>query len=145
VAVTPDYAGYKEAQERLRNQLGEAVVLLAPLVATYPPGTVIDPESGEPLDPLVKPTASGEASALVKGRVAYTPVRRGGVPQAGATPIGWMSEANIVVILSSGAASAAKGAAAMVVREERYAIRDAQVDGIAGIDRYLLFGQKEGS
>lgn len=138
--VTPDRAGYVEAQERLRRVLGESVILLQPASRTYPMGTPLDPETGEPYDPLVKPTASAQASAVVQARVAF---RGGKVDSVEASPAGYFEDADAVVICSSAAASAASGATGMVIRDERYEIRTSRLDGIAGVDRFLIFGAKD--
>lgn len=143
MTVTPDYAGYREAQERLRELLGEPVVLLAPADRTYPPGTAIDPESGEPYDPLIEPTASAQASAQVTARVAYKGVPSNPEHADNLGALGWMEDSDVVAITGSAAASAASGAVSMVIRDERYEIRDSRFDGLAGIDRYLIFGAKE--
>lgn len=141
--VTPDRSGYVEAQNRLREVLGEAVILIQPAVNTYPPGTALDPETGEPYDPLIQPTSSAAASALIQGRVAERGVAQ--VPERATNDgaLGWMEDNDVAVIAASAAASAADGATGMVIRGERYVIRSTRFDGLTGIERLLIFGEKE--
>lgn len=143
VDVTPDLAGYREAQERLRSVLGEPIVLLQAATRSYDPGVALDPETGEPYDPLIEPQESAQASAQVQGRIAFRGVP--GSPDAASmdSALGWMEDTDVAVITGSAAASAASGAVSMVIRDERYEIRTARFDGIVGTDRYLIFGEKE--
>jgi len=53
--VTPDHAGFRDAQRRLRQAFGEPVRFLAPAVDAYPPGTRLDHEIGMPWDPTIEP------------------------------------------------------------------------------------------
>lgn len=73
-----DLAGFRDAQVLLRAKLGRDVPFFTPSATTYPPGTALDPESGQPYDPTILPTASGFASAAVRATVVMpgaTPIR----------------------------------------------------------------------
>lgn len=68
---TPDVAGFREAQERLNDELGEDVTFIALEAKVWPPGTPLDPESQEPFDPTIKPVSGGGEIATV---VRCTPI-----------------------------------------------------------------------
>lgn len=53
---------FADAQARLTEHLGEQIVLLFATETTWPPGTKLDPESGQPLDPWAVPLSSGYTS-----------------------------------------------------------------------------------
>lgn len=53
----PNIAGFKEAQSRLRNLLGTTAIFHVPGPVVYPPGTPVDPQTGRPYDPTIKPTS----------------------------------------------------------------------------------------
>lgn len=118
-------------------------MLLQPEIAAYDPGVALDPETGEPFDPLIEPQATAQASAQIQGRVAHRGVP--GNPDAASmdSALGWMEDTDVAVITGSAAASAASGAVKMVIRDERYEIRTMRFDGLAGVDRFLIFGEKE--
>lgn len=91
--MKPDVAGFREAQSRKRQELGEDVVFLGEVLLTFPEGTRIDPEAGRPYDPTVQPTASGQASASVRCGVAFRPVTE----DATATAAGWTDESHVML------------------------------------------------
>jgi hypothetical protein len=51
----PDTAGFADAQDRLRQELGVDAVFLIPTALVWPPGTPLDPETGKPFDPFLDP------------------------------------------------------------------------------------------
>lgn len=55
----PDIQGFKDAQERLTSAVGEKVRFLVPVARVYAPGVQLDPETGEPYDPLIQPVQGG--------------------------------------------------------------------------------------
>lgn len=58
---SPDIAGFKEAQVRLVEALGNEVTFyFAPSAQVYPSGTYIDPETNKPLDPTIQPSSQVE-------------------------------------------------------------------------------------
>lgn len=72
--MEPNLAGFREAQERLIRQMDESIVLLTPVEGTWPADTRLDTETGLPLDPWVRATGSGFASASVDASVAFRPI-----------------------------------------------------------------------
>lgn len=69
----PDMQGFFEAQTRLIRSTGSQVVLMFAVDDVWPPGTKLDPESGEPLDPWAVPISSGYASCAVSAAVGRRP------------------------------------------------------------------------
>jgi hypothetical protein len=61
--VDPDLAGFEEASERFREEMGRALVYLTPAETVWPEDAALDPETGEPYDPTIEPVASGFTSA----------------------------------------------------------------------------------
>lgn len=74
---TPDLAGFRIAQQDLVNNLGMDVTFNFDPSLGYGSGVYLDPESGEPLDPTITPSASVTASASFT--LKATVIRR--VPQ----------------------------------------------------------------
>lgn len=142
--MEPDLAGFADAQERLRDAFGELVVFLKPVEATWPPGTPLDPETNRPYDPVVLPSSSGQASAVVNCDLAYRPWGRiGGAGEVEWTALGGLETAHILLIASSGAASAIEGSSEFVVRDERYKVTSIMPDGVGEVQRTVVQGRKE--
>lgn len=64
--MTPDIAGFQDAMRRLRTATGRDVTFHIPVAPQWPAGTQLDPETGEPYDPTVKPTTGGGFTDVVK-------------------------------------------------------------------------------
>lgn len=138
--MKPDLAGFRAAQQRKRDELGEDVLFLHEPSITFPPGTPTDPETGRPYDPVLTPTASARASAIVRCAVAVDWGTREDVED---TPAGIFARGDVMAIAPSGAASAIDGAIELEVRGVRYSVRSQTFDGVAGIDRFLTIGEKQ--
>lgn len=138
--MEPDLAGFRDAQERLRDHFGSIVTMLGDVQVSFPPGTRLDPQTGRPYDPTVQPVASAQVTAVVKANVTYKPMA--GDPSKPAA-IGWIDTAEVMLSLASAAASAASEANAFLIRGERFQVVANHFDGIADVpDRYLIFGRK---
>lgn len=138
--MEPDLAGFRDAQDRLRDHFGSIVTMLGDVQVSFPPGTRLDPQTGRPYDPTVEPSSSAQATSVVKANVAYRPMA--GDPSEPAA-IGWVDTAEVMLNLASAAASAASGANAFLIRDERYQVVANHFDGIGDApDRYLIFGRK---
>lgn len=72
--MEPNLEGFREAQARLIQKMEDSIVLLTPIEGTWPTDTKLDPETGQPLDPWVRATGSGWASASVTASVAFRPI-----------------------------------------------------------------------
>lgn len=138
---TPDLAGFAQAQDRLRKHFGEVCWFIREASVTFPPSTPIDPQTKRPYDPLIKPSASAQASGAVKCNVAFRPTV-GADAETQMTPIGWAEETDILLIAPSAAASAASGAQEVLVRDERYKVVAMKPDGIGSKQRLLAWGKR---
>jgi hypothetical protein len=137
--MKPDLAGFKDAQARKREFMGEDVTFLGEVLMQFPPGTRIDPETHDPYDPTVQPTASAQASATVRVGVAFRPV----TDDAKAAAIGWTEDTH--VMLSAPPILPLGWAQEFVLRGERYKITAMKPDGIGPGDawRNLIHGRRE--
>lgn len=141
MAETPNIAGFSEAQARLRDKLGLDVKLLTPVAAAYASGTVLDPSTGAPYDPRIKPTASGFVSATIRATVIAD--RLGTEDDTQTNSAGIFSNKSLVLDVAVEDWPRASGATQFEVLEQRYEIRDAQPDGFAQITtRHLIFGER---
>lgn len=105
-----DLAGFRDAQVRLRAQLGRDVPFFKPTDTTYASGVALDPENGLPYDPSILPLASGFTSAAVRASVVMP----------GAAPT-----RDDVLMTAIGDIEA--GEAALVVAADEYATNDLDV------------------
>ncbi len=64
--MQPDLAGFREAQARLREEMGVDVTFRIPVAAVWPVGTPLDPQTGRPYDPTVEPQSGGSFTNVVK-------------------------------------------------------------------------------
>lgn len=64
--TSPNLAGFREAQERLRQEMGVDVDFYIPNAATYPAGTQLDPETGRPHDPTIQPETGGDRETVTR-------------------------------------------------------------------------------
>lgn len=141
MSVTPNLAGFRDAQRRLRDAFGQDVTFRWPPTETWPEGTALDPESGRPHDPVVKPVTSAPRSEVVKADVASSPGRK---DNSDTTAFGELEVGDILLILNLEDGAVVAGATSFELPSgERYAIRATRDDGIGGIDRHLVFGERE--
>lgn len=79
--ATPDLAGFRAAMDRLRDNFGQDVTFHAPVAKTWPAGTQLDPETGEPYDPAIDPISAGWTDIVKHVGVVTKPIstaREGG-------------------------------------------------------------------
>lgn len=138
MAPQADLAGFADAQSRLRNEFAEEVTFLYREEFAYPPGTPLDPETGEPYDPTVEPISASAASAVVGCNVAFS--ARGDEAQEGAG--GLFEQTHVMLIADIAAASAIAPAIEFDVRDARYKIEAQKPDGIGALQRYLVWGRQ---
>lgn len=137
-AAEPDLAGFAEAQGRLRDHFGEVVVLLRPTAHSWPSGTPLDPESGEPFDPVLAAQGSASmASAQITANIAERPFGRADVEW---TNIGARETDDVMLIADVGASAALASATRFEARGTHYEMRSWRFDGIGGIQRAIAFG-----
>lgn len=135
--MDPDFAGFEQAQARLRASFGVDVDFFNAPSVTLPSGTPVD-QHGAPFDPTVAGSAV-TASARVKCSVAY----RSGGDQAKATAAGVFDHTHVMLISGSAAASAVSAAQTFLLREETYDVEVAKLDPMFdGVTRMLVYGRK---
>lgn len=142
MAPEPNLAGFADAQSRLRSAFGEQVTFLGEVTASFPDGTALDEESGQPYDPTVEPLSSGRASAVVRCTVVSQPVR--GQDEPDASPFGWLERGHIALLAGIEHRAAIAGKTHAVVREREYLIISAKPDGIGGVQRLVVSCREEG-
>lgn len=136
---TPDLAGFRQAQGRLRSQFGETVVFIGPGSVTFPPGTTVDPDTGRPYDPTIEPTAQVPDERLASATVAFrTAVGEGG----DATAIGWVQDSTVMLSSDLTASAAAADAVDVEIRGRRYKITEMRPDGIGGLHRWVTWAKE---
>ena len=142
--TVPNLAGFREAQERKRALLGEDITFFAEPVYTWPPNVPMDAQTGRPYDPVIEPLSSAAASAIVRCGVFFRAVNRagiGGEVEIGAP--GVVEKTKVMLIANAGAASAIEPMVRFQARAEPFLIEVMKFDGVAGIDRVLVYGSRE--
>lgn len=140
MAVTPDLAGFREAQERLRGNFGEEVTFSTPEQETWPPGTPLDPETGRPYDPTVSPVSSGTTEETVTVEVIFKPLQG----REAQTAVGDFGGSDAVLIVELADHLTVEGADTAVVRGMNYSVKEWKPHGIRGTDRMLAFLEETG-
>lgn len=150
--MAPDFAGFAAAQGRLREHFGHDITFYLPGDApTYPPGTKVDPESGEPYDPTIEPSTGGEeVETVVRCNVVARPMglsQRGISPDTERAAIGWVEEGGVVLIIDTEdkAALVDPDAVGFDYAGERYEVRQRDDDFLGPVQRYLIWGKQAGS
>jgi hypothetical protein len=136
----PDLAGYREAQLTLIAKVGADVPFFTPVAKTYPPGTLLDPQSGTPYDPTIRPQASGFASAAVRCSVALRPIDRAMDDKTVQNSLGLLEEGQGVLIVPSidYDENDLDHATEVEVHGDRWEITQRTPDGIASVDHRRL-------
>jgi hypothetical protein len=142
MSVMPDKLGFADAQQRLRDKLGLDITFFGPLQAVYPPGTSIDPETDLPYDPMLIPTSSGQASAIVRCSVVHRPLT---LPASHGeeSAEGWGSHDDVSLIMAADQAPTVASATSFMYAEHLFTIRTTMFDGIGDIQRYLIHGARQ--
>lgn len=136
--VTPDVAGFEEAQNRLRDETGAEVVFRLPATAEWPTGVPLDPETGRPFDPTVKPTGSAMVTASARVGVAFSTT--GQQTETAATGLWERTHATLIVGSGDVLAHDLEQALEVQLRGELYKIEAFKPDGIKDrVHRWLAF------
>lgn len=162
-AEQPSLAGFAEAQDRKRLLLGSPVTFLWPAHVTFPPGTPLSPNTGQPFDPTASAIASSQASASATASVFFKAINRGGAANADvAAPIGRDERTRLFLNLASADGQVVKGLASawagrpfagsgsaaseFVFRGDRFEIYAIKSDEIVlGYRRTLVYGAEIGA
>jgi hypothetical protein len=132
--VLPDLAGFKAAQDRLVDVMGQEVTWIIEGEETWPDGTVLDDETGRPMDPRIEPESSGDSEVTFKASIVSKPLS-GGVDES---PIGLLREGQIAAIVKTEDRDQIEDAKSAVVMGRTYAVKDIVEDGIERVTRYVV-------
>lgn len=164
VTITPDIAGYRDAQRRLRDHFGRSVRFYGPAAMVWDtslaPGE-FDPETGLPFDPVI--TGSAQASANVaipdltligsaQADVVFQPLTAIRRDELAEDQLGIRSRLNKDLILDINDLPVASGATYFQVGtasgdswvaddDELWKIVNLKTDGVGGLQRVIVFGQ----
>lgn len=140
----PDVTGFVNAQAGLRSQLGLEVVFKVPIAEVWPGGTKINPDTGEPYDPTIKPTSDPFTELTKRCLVILkqaSPLR----PQSDSEneASGEMSGMDIIVDIAETDYAEVEDATEMIVNELNYRIRETKPFALADTRyRRLIYGQE---
>jgi hypothetical protein len=143
--VTPDLAGFRDAQERKRLALGEDVIFRWPAARVYAADVSLNAD-GEPLDPTVQPQSEVVPTVTVHAGVAQ------GVGtlqrlsrESTQSAAGRFERAEVMVIVNLADAAQLDGATSFerVATGETFEIVADREDGVSIPDRYLVYGREE--
>lgn len=138
---SPNFDGFKDAQRRLRQEFGQDLTWITPIDPVWPEGTQINPETGEPYDPTVEPTSSGETRTIVRTSVVTRPIHgRGAIKdEVSKKAIGWMKDEGIVLIVDTEDYHLVRDATEVEYAGDTYTIREDHHDYLGPADRWLFF------
>jgi hypothetical protein len=138
---TPDLQGFAEAQDQKRERLGSDVTFLSKAQVTFPPGTPVNPDTGDPYDPTIEPVSSAQASAVVRCGVYFRALVRGAGGEATAGAAGWEEATRIFAIAPIDAKDEIADAIEMIFHNERFKIHTIKDDEVVGgYQRILIYG-----
>jgi hypothetical protein len=140
LAFTPDITGFFDAQRRLREATGVDAAFRLRTAYVWPSGTQLNPETGSPFDPTVKPVSGGDIQEVVVRCSYVTNLVRSGDPSE--EPGGAFREADIVLGLPAERRADVEGAAEVEVADVLYRIAEIMPDPTFNdVQRYLVFGE----
>lgn len=130
----PDVDGFRDAQNKLVEALGEDVSFIILEDKVYAPGVPLDPETGEPFDPIIEPISGGGETAIV---LRVVPVEGGLRPndETQVQPLGLVDTTEPSFIVLSGDYPLIEDAVYVDHDGERYHITDIKNDD----DRYIVY------
>lgn len=140
MTVTPDHAGFADAQGRLREMQGRDVTFLGPKVQTWPPDTPLD-DDGQPYDPFVAPQTEAQSEAIVRCSVAFRAQGSDAGGEEAAGPMGWMDRQHVLLV----APIASEGVVHDQFRldGDTYQITGTARDAIGPVTRFLVYGRRD--
>lgn len=136
----PDIAGFRDAQDRLIDALGQDVTFKLRRTPQYPPGTRLN-DTGRPYDATVKPLAGtdGFDEVVVRCSVVYRPIH---VNVEDPTQTGWSGirrSESMAVTFKAPDYPAAQDADEAQVNGIDYRITEMVPDGLTEVMRYIAF------
>ena len=146
---TPDIAGFRDAMDRKRAQLGSEITFFWPPQNLFGEEIPLDPISGVPMDPMASAMSSTQASATVTAAAFFKAINRGGAANADvATPIGRDSLTRVFLNVASGDAVALnlETATEFEFHGNRFQIYVSKWDEVVqGYKRFLVYAAGEGN
>jgi len=137
----PDLAGFADAQDAKREQLGSDVTFLQEAQVTFPPDTPINPDTSAPYDPTIDPDTSVQPSAVVRCSVYFRALVRGSGGEATAGAAGWEETTRVFAIAPYSAKDQIDGSIEMIFHDEHFKIHTIKDDElVAGYRRVLVYG-----
>lgn len=133
--MRPDLEGFRAAQERLIDEMGQVVTWNIEGAETYPPGTVLDPETGKPMDPRIEPETSDDSTETFKARIVSRPLTSDKVTE---TAMGLLRAGQIGAIIKVADRPKIENASSAVIMERTYVVKDIIEDGIEQTNRYVV-------
>jgi hypothetical protein len=137
---TADLPGLTDAQRRLRGMFGVVVTFWDEPTADYPPGTPLDPDTGTPYDPTIKPVLASAATASALCTVAF---RSTSEDQEEMDAIGLADRTHVQLIADIDDRPLIENAVEFDLRGDRYKVEARKPDGIGGDQRWLTWGRKK--
>lgn len=142
MAVTPNLAGFADAQRRLRELFGVTATFMTPNSSTWDASEPLDPETGRPYDPFATPATGGGFSTSAK-TVSFVSRPLGSTRSAkgelSASPIGNIDESVAALILDVDDYDDVKNATRVVVNDHEWKIEQFRHDELAAMKRWLVF------
>lgn len=135
--IAPNLTGFRDAMARKRAAFAETVTFWRPDAHAWPPGTPIDPETNLPYDPVLAAEATERVSVDVPANIAIR-----GQEDAAVNAAGWFDNTHALAIVNLASRGEVQDATHFVARGVEYQVVVRRADGVAGEDRYLLYGRK---
>lgn len=141
--VSPDMLGFRDAQRKLRDQFGEDVTFFMAEQLTYPAGTAVDPETGEPYDPTIEPETTVQDSFTVHCSVAFISQANRDTLEFKTSALGDEERTHVLVIADYGDRDLVNGAVEFTWRGDPFKVEAQKPDGIGSPQRILTWGRRK--
>lgn len=130
-------AGFIEAQDRFRVQMGEDVVFHIANDPVWPDDVMVDPETGHPYDPTIVPESGGdESDIIIHVHPIQAPIQRGS-DDVIEGPSGPRRDEVIAFRMAAADYPLVQDAVGATWRDIRYKLSEFVNDG----DQYIAFGE----
>jgi len=144
VAVTPDLAGFFAAGKTLRQFFGDTIVFNVPAAPTWPAGTRINPDTGEPYNAMAVSTSPEFTQVTITASVILkeaSPLR----PQADSMFVaaGLMSGMDIILDVDNDDYPTVQDATDFAYATKNYHVEEFKPFEMANvIYRWLIYGKE---
>jgi hypothetical protein len=133
----PDIAGFRDAQQRLRQEFGVDAVFFVPGDSSWPADTPLDPETGKPYDPFLEPEVPGVAQQIT---VHCSFVHRPLVDvDPDATPLGAADQGSAALIVPLDRYQEVKRATRVTVGEDVWDVQMFRYDVALTVPRWIAY------